>query len=139
MNFCERVELSSTPISIIITLRIINLTSKGMITSCPLMLPYIQRSIIVKKGPRSKDMVTTCLNMVKTSVLEPQLHSDVPVRNFCQSKRHFRAVWSISEHLRSKGQRLSSPYNQRWGKLQFLFNNCIQCTRWQLSSMKKTY
>ena len=37
------------------------------------------------------------------AVLEPQLHSDIPGRNFCQSIGLTGAILSISENLRSKG------------------------------------
>ena len=58
---------------------------------------------------------------------------------FCQSKRLIGAVLSISENLRSKGQKPSLPYDQIWAKLQFWIHNSFQCTRWQLLSMEKTY
>ena len=45
---------------------------------------------------------------------------------FCLSKRFIGAVLSISENLRSKGQRPSSPHDQIWAKLQFWIHNCIQ-------------
>ena len=40
----------------------------------------------------------------KSTVLEPQLHSDIPDRNFCHSERLTGAVFSIFENLRVKGQ-----------------------------------
>ena len=57
--------------------------------------------------------------MVKTTVLEPQFHSDVPDRNFIQSKRLICIVLNISENWSSKGQKPSLPHDQIWAKLQF--------------------
>ena len=62
-------------------------------------------------------MVTTRPNIGKTTVLEPQLHSNVADRNSCQSERLTGAVLSISENVRSKGQRQSFPHDQIWAKL----------------------
>ena len=50
--------------------------------------------------------------------------------NFCRSERLFGAVLGISQNLRSRGQRPSSPHDQIWAKLQFWILNFIQCTRW---------
>ena len=87
----------------------------------------------------SKVKVYTWPSMVKTTVLEPQLYSDVPDRYFCQSERLIGAVLSFSENLRSEGQRPTSPHDQIWAKLQFLIYTSIQCTRWQFFSIENIY
>ena len=55
----------------------------------------------------------------------------------CSLRRLIQAVLSIFESLRFKDQRPSSTYDQIWAKLQI--HNSIQCTRWQLLSMIRTY
>ena len=50
------------------------------------------------------------------SVLGPLLHSDVSDVSW---KRLIGAVFSISKNLRSKGQRIWSPHDQIWAKMQF--------------------
>ena len=62
-----------------------------------------------------------------------------PDGNFCQSKRLIGTMLHISENLRSKGHRPSSSHEQIWAKLQFWIHNSIQCTRWQLLLMERTY
>ena len=42
--------------------------------------------------------------MSKTTVLDPQLHSNVPGVNFCQWKIPTEAVLAITENSKSKGQ-----------------------------------
>ena len=45
------------------------------------------------------------------SVLEQYLHLSVWIRNFCHSKRPIGAVYSNSENLRTKGQKVSTSPN----------------------------
>ena len=102
----------------------------------------------------SKVKVTTSPSMGKILALEPQLHSNIPDGNFCQShhmtkygqkfsfgsitplkcirwkilstKRLVEAMLSISKNFRSKAQISRSPHDQIWAKSQFWSLNSIQ-------------
>ena len=77
--------------------------------------------------------------MAKNTVLEPQFYSNIPDRNFHQRKRLVGPVLSISENLRSKGQRPSSPHDHIWAKLSFGSITPLKCIQWQLLSVEKSY
>ena len=49
-----------------------------------------------------------------------------PGKNICQSKRPTGPVLNISENLKFKDQRPSSPHYHIWAKLQFWSHNSTQ-------------
>ena len=85
--------------------------------------------------------------MGKNAVLNPLPMLDVPGRSFCESERLSGAILSISENLRSKCQRSSSPHAQIWAESQFWIHNCIQIYQaatfvnvgWLLSTLLPRY
>ena len=57
------------------------------------------------------------------------------IGTFVNQKKIIGTVSSISEKLRSKDQRPSSPHDQIWAKLQFGSITAFKCTRWQFLSI----
>ena len=56
-----------------------------------------------------------------------------------QSQQLIGAVLSISENLRSKGQRQSFLHDQKWAKLQFCISSSIQMYQMAIVVNGKTY
>ena len=70
----------------------------------------VQCQVFLKNlGPKFKDQGHHMNMDCKNAVLEPQLHSNILGSNICASKNLAGGLLSISENLRSKGQK--SPHD----------------------------
>ena len=68
--------------------------------------------------------------MDKNAFLEPEFQFDVPARSFCESERLIGAMLSISENLKSKGQR-PIYLGPNMGKISVGSITSLKFIRWQ--------